>query len=404
MISAETLKLRRLRATLAVFEQGSGARASQDLRMSQPAVATAIVALERDLGAVLFERSTRGMTATEAGRLFCQRLAVGFRHLAEFDTGGINRFSRLVSEGQLRALKAICEEVGFSAAARRLGLSQPSVHRAARELELLCGVGLWVRDGANARPNETARRLARQAGLFRAEIEAGLAELADLQDRLEGELNIGALPLARASFLPKALSEILRARPHVKVRILDGPYPEQLTALMDGRIDFILGTLRDPPPNGVMQEPLFDDPLVILVRADHPLAAGFASASDKLTPEQLGGLSWILQREGTPARKHFEDFMAAKGLASPARVVECSSVVATRALLLSSDHAAVLSRRQAELEVGLGLLKVMGPPLTGSWRTIGVATRQSFRPTRLQMSFMTALRHSTGSEVVASLA
>jgi len=295
-------------------------------------------------------------------------------------------------------LKAICAEAGFSAAARRLGLSQPSVHRAARELELLCDAPLWVREGASIRPNDDARRLARQAGLFHAEIAAGLAELAELQGRLEGELNIGALPLARASFLPRALAPLLQERPDIRVRILDGPYPEQLTALLDGRIDLILGALRDPAPEGVIQEALFDDPLVILVRADHPLAEGFDSDVDKLTLSQLGALSWILQREATPARQMFEAFMAAKGLPAPRRVVECSSVVATRALLLSSDHAAVLSRRQVETEIALGLLKVMGPPLTGSWRTIGVATRRGFRPTRLTATLLDRLRTQERAE------
>jgi LysR family transcriptional regulator of gallate degradation len=79
-------------------------------------------------------------------------------------------------------------------------------------------------------------------------------------------------------------------------------------------------------------------------------------------------------------------------------VVECSSVVATRALLLSSDHAAVLSRRQVETEIALGLLKVMGPPLTGSWRTIGVATRRGFRPTRLTATLLDRLRTQERAE------
>jgi hypothetical protein len=67
-------------------------------------------------------------------------------------------------------------------------------------------------------------------------------------------------------------------------------------------------------------------------------------------------------------------------------------VVAARSLLFGSDHAAVLSRRQVELEIRLGLLKVMGSPLTGSWRRIGIATRRSFRPTWLQARLIERLR------------
>jgi DNA-binding transcriptional LysR family regulator len=284
------------------------------------------------------------------------------------------------------------EATGFSDAARRLRLSQPSVHRAARDLEKLAGVPLWLHKGGSIRPSAAARRLARQANLFHAEVSAGLAELAELQGRREGELNIGALPLARSGWLPDALGALLNEWPGVRVRIMDGPYQEQLAALLDGRVDLILGALRDPGPDGVLQEALFEDPLVVLVRAGHPFAAGFNSERDMLSDAQLNGLSWILQPEGTPGRKHFEAFLAARGLPPPARVVQCSSVVAARSLLFGSDHAAVLSRRQVELEIRLGLLKVMGPPLTGSWRRIGIATRRSFRPTWLQARLIERLR------------
>ena len=76
--------------------------------------------------------------------------------------------------------------------------------------------------------------------------------------------------------------------------------------------------------------------------------------------------------------------MVGKGLAPPERVIECSSLVATRALLARTDHAAILSRRQAGPEVETGALRIMGPPLTGSLRAIGVTVRAGFKPTRLQ--------------------
>src|SRR5690606_16152732 len=135
--------------------------------------------------------------------------------------------------------------------------------------------------------------------------------------------------------------------PDARIRLIDGPYNEQLAALRHGRIDFILGALRDPlPAADVEQELLFDDPLTIVVRSGHPFAENFDSAQDKLTPEQLGALSWILPREATPARDNFNRFMINKGLQPPSRVIECSSLVAIRALLLRTDHAALLSARQ----------------------------------------------------------
>ena len=394
------LKLRRLQAVLAVHDHGSALKAADNIHMSQPSVTDAIAACEADIGTALFTRTARGMVPTSAGVTFCKRIALAFEHLQQAETlirqkrgKATAPLHRLVSEVQLKALSAVVEAGGFHQAARRIGLSQPSVHRAARELETLCGVPLFRRDGAGVEATAEARALARFADLCFGELSSGLAEVRELQGVVDGQLAVGALPLARSQWLPEAVAATLRDFPLAKVRIMDGPYDEQLRALLHGRIDMILGALRDPSPTpDITQEAVFSDPVVIVVRADHPFAAGFDSERDKLTADQLDDLAWVLPRDGTPGRRNFEAFMRTKGLDSPARVVECSSLVTTRALVLQSDHAALLSRQQVEAELTQGRLKIMGPPLSGSLRAIGIATRASFRPTHLQDRFLRHLR------------
>lgn len=397
----DIFKLRRLWAALAVYETGSAIKAATLTHMSQPAVTGAVAACEADLGVALFERSSRGMTPTDAGAVWCPRIAAAADYLKEAESALQHWKSRsrmpiqkLVTETQLRALSAVIETGGFSQAARQLGVSQPSIQRAARELETLCGVVLWRREGSRIEPTNEAHILARYGDLCFSEISLAHDAVREIQGIMEGTLRIGALPLARSAWLPNALAPTLLEFPEARVTILDGPYNEQLTALQHGRIDFLLGALRPIAPEGVVQETVFSDPVLILVRAQHPLAAGFNSAIDKLTPQQLSDLAWILPRTGTPGRSNFEAFMVAKGCASPRRVIECSSLVTTRELLLRSNHAAILSAQQVEVEVASGLLKVMGPPLTGSARDIGITRRAGFMPTRLHEAFLTSLRHA----------
>jgi len=399
----DIFRLRRLWAALAVFETGSALKAAALSHISQSAITNAVAACESDLGVTLFERSSRGMTPTQAGAVWCPRIAAAADYLKEAEAA-LQHWKRrspmpiqkLVTETQLRALSAVIETGGFSQAARQLGVSQPSVHRAARELETLCGVPLWRREGSHVEPTNEARTLARFGDLCFSEISLAHEAVREIQGIMEGTLRIGALPLARSQWLPKALAATLKAFPDARVAIVDGPYNEQVTALRHGRIDFLLGALRKVPPDNLTQERLFSDPLLILIRATHPLAPGFDSRTDKLTPEQLGSLSWILPRTGTPGRSNFETFMAAKGLPSPHRVIESSSLVATREILLRSDYAAILSAQQVEAEVSSGLLKVMGPPLTGSNRDIGITTRSGFLPTRLHETFLGKLRNAAG--------
>ncbi len=80
-LSLGRIPLASLIQTLAVAEHLSFYRAAQALGTSQSNVSARIKALEQDLGILLFERNTRGVRLTEAGRLFVERVAVGVNQL-----------------------------------------------------------------------------------------------------------------------------------------------------------------------------------------------------------------------------------------------------------------------------------------------------------------------------------
>ncbi len=381
------LRHRRLLAFEAICRYGSALKAAEHVHMAQPSVTGAITALEADIGAALFVRTSKGMTPTPEGAAFLSRVRRAFDHLRDAEALIAARradrtripLMRLVTDVQMRALSALVQTASFSAAARRLGLSQPSVHRAVRELETLCGVAIM-----SDQPTTEARALARHFTLYQAELKMGLDEIHEVQGQVAGSVTVGTLPLARSGWLPDAVAATLSDFPNARIRIIDGPYEAQLQGLLHGEIDFILGALRDPAPSRMIEQThLFDDPLTIVVRTEHPFAEGFDSDTDKLTPHQLDSLTWILPRPDTPGRIAFERFMADKGLNPPQKVVECASLVAARAMLLRTDMAALLSARQVEYDVRQNLLKIMGPPLTGSSRAIGITTRVGFKPTRL---------------------
>lgn len=64
------MELRQLRYFIGASEAGSLLKASGKLHVAQPALSHQIAALENELGAQLFDRSSRGITLTEAGRVF----------------------------------------------------------------------------------------------------------------------------------------------------------------------------------------------------------------------------------------------------------------------------------------------------------------------------------------------
>jgi LysR family nitrogen assimilation transcriptional regulator len=70
------MELRQIRYFVGVSEAGSLLKASARLHIAQPALGQQIAALEHSVGARLFDRSSRGVTLTEAGKAFLEHAKV----------------------------------------------------------------------------------------------------------------------------------------------------------------------------------------------------------------------------------------------------------------------------------------------------------------------------------------
>ncbi len=387
------LKFRRLTAVTTTAALGSASQAARVLHTTQPAVTAAIAGLESDLGTALFARTAQGMKPTAIGEAFVERVDKAFAGLDASVPSSRHKgapLHRRLSETQLQAFLALGEKGSHVAAARHLGVSQPAISRSVRDLEVVLGVALWRRAGAAGEPTIEGRTLARAAGVCFREIELAAEAVREQQGLSDGAMRIGALPLSRASWVPDAIVATLEQFPGARIGLVDGPYDEQLAALHHGRIDVIVGALRTgAAPEALDQTALFDDALSIVVRPDHPVL------KPGVSPDWLAAQTWILPARGTPGRDRFLAYLTTLGLPEPRRIVECGSLVATRALLRGSDFAAPLSRRQIRLELEAGLLALAAEALPGTERPIGIATRPGFRPTRLYAGFIEALRGLT---------
>lgn len=256
--------LRHLRVFLSVAECGSVTRAAAAGFVSQPAVTQAIAKLEAEAGTPLFLRTQQGFFPTEAGTLFRHRVLRALTRLDGALSDIAPRLAVTASRAQLTALIATVETQNFTLAAHRLGIAQPTVHRAVTSIEASAGRALFQRSPLGVAPGRQALALAQAARLAFAELDQAVAELAELQGREVGEIVIGALPLSRSHILPQALAQFRKTRPRQAIRVIDGPYDDLLADLRAGTIDLMIGALRSPlPVDDVIQERLFDDVLAI---------------------------------------------------------------------------------------------------------------------------------------------
>ncbi len=399
--------LRHLRAFREVARARNISQASERVHLSQPAITQAIAKLEDTLQAPLFDRRKEGMFTTEPGAIVLVRVerALGFLERGARDAlrlgqrkggRGFERFDQLLTSAQLRALIAVSKAENFSLAARRVGISQPSLHRAARDLERLSGITLFEKVSQGIHLTPSADALVQYVNLALAELDQGFVEIEELKGTDAARIVVGTLPLARTFVLPRAINTLANNRPDVQISVIDGPYDDLLHGLRHGEIDLLIGALRDPVPiDDVVQEPLFSDQLAVTARAGHPLAA-----KKRLTAKQLSGYPWVVPRHGTPTREHFERMFPAADDAI--NLIETSSLILVRGLLLESDRLAVISAHQIRHERQEGLLVTLPVDMRGSNRPIGLTLRRDWQPTRSQQLFLDAIR-AAGDEVKASM-
>ena len=379
-------ELRALRAVLAVADTGSTAAAAQALHLSQPATARAVQKIESLLAQPLFERLPRGMRATPAGVLLAGRMR---RALAQLP----GRLAAMATASQLQVLLAFEGAASERQAADALGVSQPAVHQALRQLEHLAGGALFERSRQGLAFTAPGRALLAQAKRAMAELRGAHEDLQAAAGAVRGRVVVGTLPYWGGPFLPRALQQLTSEHPGVQVTVVDGTYPSLLGQLRQADIDVLVGALRDPPPAGALvQVPLFDDPLAVVVRAGHPLAA---RAPRRL--RQLKDAQWLLPMPGAPARVALEQAFQADGLAPPTQGLQINSTALLQSMLLESDRLALMSPRQLERELAAGLLAVLPVKMAHAPRTIGLTLRADFEPPAPMRFLLQALRHAAGT-------
>lgn len=369
------LNLRHLRALVAVAKTGTVAAAAIRVAVTQPALTQAIAKLERQLGTNLFIRRSHGMEATEAMHVLIPRIESALGLIA----------SPRVTAAQARALIAVADAGSYAGASAATGLAQPSLHRSVGDLSVALRKTLVGREGKGIKLTEAGRKSARAFRLARAELDAGLAELAALSGRETGRISIGAMPLARARFLPKAVALFHRAHPEVRFAIVEGSYAELLDPLRDGVLDLLIGALRDMPEPDLDQRALFDDRPVVIARAGHPLA------SRQATIDAIAAYPWIIAAQGTPLRQQWQAMFENAGIVAPGVPIESGSVIAIRQILRDTDFLTLLSRDQVSVEIEAGLVIVLCETPPALRRTIGVTSRSGWQPTALQRAFLATL-------------
>lgn len=395
------LPLKALRSAVAVATHGSAARAAPVVSKSATSITRDIQWLEKTLEMRLFERHPRGMAPTAAGRVLVagaaralQRLECGATGTLPADAHGgpasqqrFSRFARLASARLLQVLIAIAETGSAALAGRRLCLSQAAVGQALRDLRHLAGAALVEPGARGVRLTETGTILVRRVKLAALELRIAAEEAASLRGMPRGRVTIASLPYPSVELVPHAATACLRRHPQIQVAVIDGTYDSLIEQLRSGDIDMIVGTLRPSAFDDVEQEPLLDDTLCVACRAGHPYAA-----MERLELGDVLPASWIAPLPGTGARTAFDAAFRSARLEPPVVRLEIHNPLAVHAVLLASDHLALLSVRQIRSDIAAGRLAALPIALRDARRPIGLTRRRDGAQSPVFMALRNELR------------
>ena len=203
---------------------------------------------------------------------------------------------RSLNLDQLRALATVIELGNFSAAARRLNLTQPAISLQIRELEQRVGVRLVERVGKNARPTAAGLNLLTHAESLLAGADRALASMRGYREGHAGRVHVGTGPTALTYLLPPVVQQLRETHPDIELVLTTGNTQEIVDLMLANTIDLGLTALP-------VDEEKFT---VVPVRTDEMVAIFPATETDipsAVTPAEAAKRPLILEyQRGTQPR------------------------------------------------------------------------------------------------------
>ncbi|MFF3401833.1 LysR family transcriptional regulator [Streptomyces sp. NPDC002659] len=197
----------------------------------------------------------------------------------------------MIEARHLRVLRAVAATGSFSAAARRLGCTQPAVSQQMRALEASAGTPLLVRTGRETRLTQAGEVLVRHASGILAGLTAAEEEIAAIAGLRAGRVRLVSFPSGSSTLVPTALAALRAAHPGTRVSLVEAEPPRSVEMLREGDCDVALAFRYGSAAaewDDLVVRPLLVDRLVGLVPEGHRLAGADAVAIADLADE-----SWI---------------------------------------------------------------------------------------------------------------
>jgi DNA-binding transcriptional LysR family regulator len=293
---------------------------------------------------------------------------------------------------QLRVLRAVAAAGSFSAAADELDYTQPAVSRIVAALERELGAALVDRATRPLRLTDAGVALMRHAEQIFAHLAGAEAEIQAITQLDAGTLRVGTFSSAGAAFVVDAVAALRRAHPRIEVTMVEDWPSGLVSGLRDGDLDvavvFDFPQAGEDIGAGLDLERLLDDPLLLVLPADHRLAARKRVSFRDLVDED-----WLLPAFGpdSPSLRLINRGCANAGF-EPSVVCRINDCQMTQAMIATGVGISMLPRLMLDpVRDGVAIKPLTtGVPI----RRISAARLPSKHRTPAAEKFLIALRRA----------
>lgn len=274
----------------------------------------------------------------------------------------------------LRGFVKLVDEGSFSAAAKRLGVTQPAVSAQVRTLEDHFGTKLIVRSGRSWVPTAAGEQLYAHAGELAATAERLEESMAAFGTLPAGRLNVGASTVPGEFLLPMILGPFCERYPAVRVCVQVADTAHIADQLLLRRVDLaVIGAAVAPDRLELI--PFATDELVLIASARNGLVTKRSVHRDDLIFHP-----WVLREQGSGTRTMVTEAMAAVGL-DPERlgvVLELGTTESVKRAVKADVGLSFISTYALEPgeTTGDGGLRVLNVPGLKAQRTLYLAVER----------------------------
>lgn len=253
---------------------------------------------------------------------------------------------------QLRAFAAVASLGSIRGAARELGISQPSLTRAVRELEESLGEALVVRHHSGASLTPAGQALAEHARLILSQLERAQESVRQFSGSRRGRVGIGLSATVARLLLPEVIARFRADYPSIALSINEGQLSMMGPLLRGGEIDFAINTVFTASlDQDLTAQWLFDRRFRLVVRKGHPLAG-----SDRL--DDFARCDWVVPHSRSGYYRELEELLTSRGILRETNRITSDSFNTGLNVIAQSDIVGVFAEGMALAHGLAGVVEV----------------------------------------------